>query len=108
MAILQPTNPERSLFFEIMREIDEEYKWNGDCMAGRNHSRFGEILEIGPVVISIIMDELDADRPSWLYYLILENLTKVRPWPPTSAGKFDDIQKAWQGWWEVQKIIEAA
>ena len=66
----------------------------------RTHPTTHRLLELGPAIVPLIVDELGRSTGHW--FLLLIELTGENPIPPEASGNATMMAQAWKRWWSAQ------
>jgi len=62
----------------------------------RSHPTTQRVLELGPAIVPLIVDELGGSTGHW--FILLIELTGENPTPPEAAGNVPMMAQAWKEW----------
>ncbi len=68
------------------------------------HSAYQEIIGMGEQVVPLLLDELRREPDFW--FAALQKITGVDPVPKASAGKINEMTKAWIDWGRDKGLLQ--
>jgi hypothetical protein len=67
------------------------------------HPAFKEIVSMGEAVIPLILRRMEKGEGHW--FLALSRITGEKPYPPSAAGKIEQIDQAWFAWAKARGYV---
>jgi hypothetical protein len=61
-----------------------------------NHPAYQEIINLGPEVIPLLLQDLEKNETHW--FIALRKITGVNPIPGSAAGNIPQMVQAWVRW----------
>ena len=68
-----------------------------------SHSAYLRIIGMGPLVLPLILEDLERTGDFW--FTALEAITGQDPVPPESRGKIKAVAEAWLEWGRKNDIL---
>ncbi len=100
----------------VKDEVRERFRqlaaqWKEESLYLSNSTRmamlkpYQRIIGMGPVVVPLILEELQREPDHWFW--ALEAITQEDVVPPESRGKIGEMADAWIAWGKQQGYISA-
>lgn len=86
----------RVQFKELTKQWKADRRFASSTDAIVKHPAYQQIIELGPVVIPFILEELKNDPDYWFWALAA--LAKTNPVPPESRGDLEEMTATWLDW----------
>ena len=85
-------------------------RWKKDTEADSSitrmirHPAYQEIINMGEPVVPLLLDELQREPDFW--FAALQKITGADPVPKGSAGKINEMVKAWIDWGRDKGLLQ--
>jgi hypothetical protein len=100
----------------VKDEVRERFRqlaaqWKAESLYLSNSTKmamlkpYQRIIGMGPVVVPLILEELQREPDHWFW--ALEAITQEDPVPPEARGKVGEMADAWIAWGKQQGSIPA-
>jgi hypothetical protein len=86
----------RSRFDALARTWREETAISSSLTAMFAHPAYRQIVELGPQIVPLLLQELERDPNYW--FAALQELTGVDPVQPRDRGRLRAMADAWLRW----------
>jgi hypothetical protein len=93
-----------TLFRRLVNKLRRETDHFSSMSRTINHPAYQNIINLGSPVIPLLLAELQRRPGHW--FAALQTLTQVNPVPPASAGKIEEMARAWIEWGKTQGYID--
>jgi hypothetical protein len=104
-APLGPPTPElRARFLGLVKKWKQDTAHFSSAARMAGHPAYQEIIAMGAAAVPLLLAELKRSPDFW--FAALREITKENPVPPKSAGKVNEMAKAWLQWGQERGHIE--
>jgi hypothetical protein len=90
-------------FRKLAAEWSREVRSVSSVGAMTSHSKYREIIHLGWDVVPFLLADLQQHRGFW--FTALNEITGIRPFDPSDAGKSKQMTEAWVQWGKRKGII---
>jgi hypothetical protein len=95
--------PVEARFRELANEWSSEVSNVSSVGVLTSHPKYQEIVRLGWGVVPFLLADLQQDRGFW--FTALNEITGIRPFDPSDAGKTKRMTEAWVNWGKRKGII---
>jgi hypothetical protein len=94
----------RAKFRGLVKQWKKETGHMSSAVRMAGHPAYQEIIGMGPPVVPLLLGELRRDPDFW--FAALRAITGENPVPAQSAGRIDEMARAWVAWGRSKGYIE--
>jgi hypothetical protein len=85
-----------SHFRALVKQWKKDTETDSSILRMIRHPAYQEIINMGEPVISLVLAELKREPDFW--FAALQKITGADPVPKVSAGRIEEMAKAWIEW----------
>lgn len=92
------TNPPslETRFCALVKQWKKETETDSSITRMIGHPAYQEIIRMGEPVVPLLLAEIEHEADFW--FVALQKITGADPVPKASAGKIEEMAKAWIDW----------
>lgn len=83
-------------FHALMKQWKKDTQTDSSILRMIRHPAYQEIIGMGEPVVPLLLAELEHEPDFW--FAALQQITGTDPVPKASAGKIEEMTKAWIDW----------
>ena len=91
-------------FRTLVKQWKKETQADSSILRMIRHPAYQEIIGMGEPVVPLLLAELEHEPDFW--FAALQKITGADPVPKASAGKIEEMTKAWIDWGRDKGLLQ--
>lgn len=91
-------------FRALAKQWKKDTETDSSILRMIRHPAYQEIIGMGEPVVPLLLAELQREPDFW--FAALQKITGADPVPKASAGKIDEMAKAWIDWGRAKGLLQ--